>query len=93
MIKPLGDKVLIKRKNDEQTISGIIIPEVAKEKPLEGVIVATGQGKFDETGKFVPMTVEVGQKVMVSKYGGIELEFEGEQYLLLKEDEILGILD
>lgn len=92
-IRPLHDRVLIKRLNEEEkTKGGIIIPDSAKEKPQEGKIVAVGSGRRDE-GKVIPMDVRVGDKILFSKYSGNEIKIEGEEHLILKEDEILGVLE
>ncbi len=92
-IRPLHDRVLIKRLNEEEkTKGGIIIPDSAKEKPQEGKVVAIGSGRRDE-GKLIPLDVKVGDKILFSKYSGNEVKIEGEEHLILKEDEILGILE
>lgn len=92
-IRPLHDRVLIKRLNEEEkTRGGIIIPDSAKEKPQEGKVVAIGSGRRDE-GKLIPLDVKVGDKILFSKYSGNEVKIEGEEHLILKEDEILGILE
>ncbi len=92
-IKPLGDKVLVKpdETSEEKTTGGIIIPDTAKEKPQKGVVVAVGPGRQDESGKVIPMNVKAGDKVLYSKYGGSELEFEGSRYLIMREDDIQAI--
>jgi len=93
-IKPLGDKVLVKpaEATENKTAGGIIIPDTAKEKPVEGKIVAAGPGRTDENGKVIPMNVKVGDKVLYSKYGGTELKYEGESYLIMSEMDILAII-
>jgi len=92
-IRPLHDRVLIKRLNEEEkTKGGIIIPDSAKEKPQEGKVVAIGKGRIDD-GKVVPLDVKVGDKVLFSKYSGNEVKIEGEEHLIVKEEEILGILE
>jgi chaperonin GroES len=92
-IRPLHDRVLIKRLNEEEkTKGGIIIPDSAKEKPQEGKVVAVGKGRIDD-GKVIPLDVRVGDKVLFSKYSGNEVKIEGEEHLILKEEEILGILE
>lgn len=92
-IRPLGDRVLVKA-IDEQEVKkgGIIIPDSAKEKPQEAKIVALGTGKVDDEGKKIPFEVKKGDKVLISKYGGTEVKFDGESYQLLREDDILAIL-
>jgi len=92
-IKPIGDRVLVKP-IDEQEVKkgGIIIPDTAKEKPQEGQVVALGTGKLDDSGKKIEFTVKKGDKVLISKYGGTEVKIDGDSYLIMREDDILGIL-
>lgn len=94
-IKPLADKVLVKPDEVSETTSsgGIIIPDTAKEKPQKGEIVAVGPGRTDESGKIIKMNVKVGDKVLYSKYGGNELEYDGEQYLIMSESDIYAIFE
>lgn len=93
-IKPLHDRVLIQRTGlEEKTSSGIIIPETAKEKPLQGVVRAVGQGKRGENGELVALQVKEGDKVLFGKYSGNEIELAGEEHLILREDEILAIIE
>lgn len=93
-IKPLHDRVLIKRiSEEEKTKGGIIIPDTAKEKPMEGKIVAVGQGKRLEDGKLQPLAVKKGDRVLFAKYAGTEVKINGEEHLILGEDEILGIVE
>ena len=92
-IKPLADRVLVKPLDEKEvTKGGIIIPDTAKEKPQEAEVVALGTGKRDEDGKLIEFTVKAGDKVLISKYGGTEVKVEGESYLIMREDDILGIL-
>ena len=92
-VKPLGDRVLVQPLEEKETIKGgIIIPDTAKEKPQEGKVVALGTGKTDEKGNKVEFTVKVGDRVLISKYGGTEIKIDGERYLIMREDDILGIL-
>ncbi|MEI8294575.1 MAG: co-chaperone GroES [bacterium] len=92
-IKPLGDRVLVKPLEEKEiSKGGIIIPDSAKEKPQEAQVVALGTGKRDDDGKLVEFTVKVGDKVLVSKYGGTEVKVEGESYTIMREDDILGII-
>jgi chaperonin GroES len=92
-VKPLSDRVLVKPLDEKEVKKGgIIIPDTAKEKPQEGEVVALGTGKFDEQGKKIEFTVKKGDRVLISKYGGTEIKFEGENYLIMREDDILGIL-
>ncbi len=92
-IIPLQDRVLVKRvEEEEKTKGGIIIPDTAKEKPIEGVIVAAGKGKLKEDGSVIPLEVKVGDKVLFSKYAGTEVKLNGEEHLIMREDDILGII-
>ena len=92
-VRPLGDRVLVKPIDAaEVKKGGIIIPDTAKEKPQEGEVVALGTGKTNEKGEKVPFTVKVGNKVLISKYGGTEVKIDGDNYLIMREDDILGIL-
>ena len=92
-IQPLGDRVLVQPLDEkEQVKNGIIIPDTAKEKPQEGQVVALGTGKLDEAGKKIEFTVKKGDKVLISKYGGTEIKFDGVSYLIMREDDILGVL-
>ncbi len=93
-IKPLHDRVLIQRlDNDEEEIrGGIVIPDTAKEKPQEGEVVAVGEGKVLESGEMVKMSVKEGDRILFGKYSGTEVKIDDEDYLIMREDEILGIL-
>jgi chaperonin GroES len=92
-IKPLNDRVLIKRlENKESVKGGIIIPDTAKEKPQEGEVIAVGEGKLDDHGKRVPMTVKKGDKVLFAKYAGSDIKLADEDHLILREEDILGII-
>jgi chaperonin GroES len=93
-LKPLGDRVLVEPLEEkEQSKGGIIIPDSAKEKPTEGKVVALGTGKTDDNGKKVAFEVKVGDRVLVSKYGGTEVKLDGREYKLLNSDDILAIVD
>jgi chaperonin GroES len=93
-LRPLGDRILVKRvKEEERTKGGIIIPDTAKEKPQEGKVVAVGKGKHDEHGKLIPIEVKSGDKILFGKYSGSEFKLEGEDLLILREDDILGIIE
>ncbi len=93
-IKPLADRVVIKMTEAEETTkSGIILAGSAKEKPQVAEIVAVGEGKFDENGKLIPMTVKVGDKVLTSKYSGTEVKVDGEEYTILRQEDILAIVE
>jgi chaperonin GroES len=92
-VKPLGDRVLVQPIEEQETKKGgIIIPDTAKEKPQEGNVVALGTGKLDDNGKKVEFTVKKGDKVLISKNGGTEIKVDGESYLIMREDDILGII-
>jgi chaperonin GroES len=93
-IKPLGDRILVKRiKEEERTKGGIIIPDTAKEKPQEGKVVAVGKGKYADDGKLIPIEVKAGDRILFGKYSGSEFKHEGEDLLILREDDILGIVE
>jgi chaperonin GroES len=93
-IKPLGDRVLVLPKEEaEMKKGGIIIPDTAKEKPQEGEVVAVGAGKRDDSGKLIPMNVKKGDKVLMPKYGGTEVKINDKTYQLIREDDILAIVD
>jgi chaperonin GroES len=94
MIRPLFDRVLIERTvESSQTVSGLFLPETAKEKPSEGVIVAVGNGRVSEKGEIKPLTVKVGDKVLFGKYAGTEVKLGGQDRLILREDDILGVIE
>jgi chaperonin GroES len=93
-VKPLGDRVLVEPVEEKEVKKGgIIIPDSAKEKPTEGVIRALGTGKTDENGKKLPFEVKVGDRVLVSKYGGTEIKIDGKEYKLMGSDDLLAVLD
>ena len=92
-IKPLGDRILVEPAEEKETKKGgIIIPDTAKEKPQEGIVRVLGTGKTDDNGKKIPFEVKVGDRVLVSKYGGTEIKIEGKEYKLLSSDDILAIV-
>ena len=92
-VRPLHDRVLIKRIEEQETVrGGIIIPDTAKEKPQEGEVMAVGTGKRLENGQVTPLEVKAGDRVLFGKYSGTEIKLDGEEMLILREDEILGIL-
>jgi chaperonin GroES len=92
-VKPLGDRLLIQPLDEKEVNKGgIIIPDTAKEKPQEGTVVAVGTGKLDGGGKKIEFNVKVGVKVLISKYGGTEIKIDGENYLIMREDDVLGII-
>ncbi len=93
-VKPLGDRVLVEPVEEKEVKKGgIIIPDSAKEKPTEGVVRALGTGKTDDNGKKVPFEVKVGDRVLISKYGGTEIKLDGKDYKLLNADDILAVID
>lgn len=93
-IKPLGDRVLVKPLEEKEVKKGgIIIPDTAKEKPQEGEVIAVGPGKTDDTGKKIPMEVKPGDRVLFGKYSGNEVKIDDEEYLIMSQDDILGIIE
>ena len=93
-IRPLQDRMLVERvEEEEKTKGGIIIPDTAKEKPAEGKVVAVGNGKVGEDGKRVPLEVKKGNRILFGKYSGTEVKIEGKEYLIMREDDVLGIIE
>jgi chaperonin GroES len=94
-IRPLYDRIVVKRLDDEKEnkIGGLFIPDSAKEKPQEGEVVAVGKGKRMEDGKVVPLDVEKGNRILFGKYSGSEIRIDGEEFLIMREDEVLGVLE
>ena len=93
-LKPLNDRVLVKRLEEEVvTKGGIIIPDSAKEKPQQGKVIAAGQGKSKDDGKRIPLDVKAGDKILFGKYSGQEIKLDGEEYLIMREDEVLAVID
>jgi chaperonin GroES len=93
-IRPLQDRIIVKRvQEEEKTKGGIIIPDSAKEKPIEGKVIAAGNGKVLEDGKVRPLDVKAGDRVLFSKYAGTEIKLEGEEFLIMREEDILGVLE
>ena len=93
-VTPLHDRVLIKRVEEKETVKGgIIIPDTAKEKPQEGEVIAVGAGKISEKGDRVPLDVKAGDRILFGKYSGSEIKLDGDEYLILREDEILGVVE
>lgn len=94
-IRPLYDRILVKRieNNEEKTSGGLFIPDSAKEKPQEGEVVAVGKGKRLDDGKIVPLDVKAGDRILFGKYSGSEIKLDGNEYMIMREDEVLGILD
>jgi chaperonin GroES len=94
-VRPLRDRILVKRleEEEEQRIGGIIIPDTAKEKPQQGKVVAAGSGRITDEGQVLPLDVKAGDRILFGKYAGSEIKLDGEEYLILREDEVLGILE
>ena len=93
-LRPLQDRILVRRvKEEEKTKGGIIIPDTAKEKPAEGKVVEVGKGKFDESGKRIALEVKKGDRILFGKYSGTEVKIDGEEYLIMREEDVLGIID
>ncbi len=93
-IRPLQDRIIVKRiEGDEVSPGGIIIPDSAKEKPQEGKVIAIGKGKIGEDGKLQPLDVKKGDKVLFSKYAGSEVNIDGDEHLIIREDDVLGVLE
>lgn len=93
-IRPLQDRVIVRRiEEEEKTKGGIIIPDTAKEKPQEGRVVAVGKGKVNEDGKIIPLDVKVNDRILFGKYSGSEINIDGEEHLIMREEDILGIIE
>jgi chaperonin GroES len=93
-LRPLQDRILVQRVEEEKTTKGgIIIPDTAKEKPAEGKVIAVGSGKIGDDGKKIAMEIKKGDRILFGKYSGTEVKIEGEEYLIMKEDDVLGIID
>jgi chaperonin GroES len=93
-VRPLHDRVIVQRlEEEEKTKGGIIIPDTAKEKPIEGKVIAVGAGKINKDGKKVALEMKKGDRVLYAKYGGTEVKIDGEEYLIMKEDDILAIIE
>jgi chaperonin GroES len=93
-VRPLHDRILVRRvTEDEKTTGGIIIPESAKEKPQRGEVVATGKGRINTDGKTMPLDVKAGDKILFGKYSGTELKLNGQEFLMMREEDVLGILN
>ena len=93
-IRPLYDRIVVKRiEQEEQKVGGLYIPDSAKEKPQEGEVLAVGKGKRLEDGKVIPLDVEVGDRILFGKYSGSDIKMDGEEVLIMREDEVLGILE
>ena len=93
-VRPLHDRILVKRLDEEtKTAGGLFIPDTAKEKPIQAKVIAVGAGKRDKDGKVVALDVKVGDRVLFSKYGGTEVKIDGEEHLIMREDDLLAVLD
>lgn len=93
-IRPLHDRIIVERLEEEtMTAGGIIIPDSAKEKPQEGKIVAVGKGKITEDGKVLPLDVKVGDKILFGKYAGTEVKIDGKEFIMMREDDVLGVVE
>ena len=93
-IRPLQDRILVKRlEGEEKTKGGIIIPDSAKEKPAEGLVFAVGKGKASDNGEMVPLEVKKKDRILFSKYAGTDIQVDGEEYLIMREDDVLGIIE
>ena len=94
-IRPLYDRIVVKRIDDgtDKTASGLFIPDSAKEKPQEGEVMAVGQGKRGDDGKQIPLDVKAGDRILFGKYSGSDIKLDGEEYMIMREDEVLGVLD
>ncbi len=93
-LRPLNDRILVKRVEEQEvTKGGIIIPDTAKEKPAEGKVVAVGNGKLGEDGKRIPLELKKGDQILFGKYGGAEINVDGEEYLIMNEGEVLGVIE
>jgi len=92
--RPLQDRILVERvESEEKTVGGIILPDTAKEKPQQGKIIAVGPGKRDESGKIIAMEVKVGDKILFGKYTGTEIKIDGEEYIIMREEDVFGLLE
>jgi len=93
-IRPLHDRIIVERLEEEtKTAAGIIIPDSAKEKPQQGNVIAVGKGKTTEDGKIMPLDVKVGDKVLFGKYSGTDIKIDGKEYLMMREDDVLGVVE
>lgn len=93
-VKPLSDRILAKREEPKETVKGgIVIPDTAKEKPLEARVMAVGPGRTDDSGKRIPMEVKKGDRILVGKYAGTEVKIEGEEHVIVREEDVLAVLE
>ncbi len=94
MIRPLQDRIIVKRLDaEEKTVGGIIIPDTAKEKPQEGEVIAVGKGKRTESGEIQALDLKEGDRILFSKYGGTDIKIDGQDYLIMREDDVLGVIE
>lgn len=91
-IKPLQDRILVERKEEEESVGGIIIPDTAKEKPQKGKVIEVGPGRKDENGKLIPIELKKGDMILFNKYAGTEIKIEGKEYLLMREDDVMALV-
>jgi chaperonin GroES len=93
-VRPLNDRILVKRlAEDSKTAGGLFIPDSAKEKPSRGEIIAVGHGKLDDSGKRVPLEVKAGERILFGKYAGTEIKLDGEEHIILREDDVLAVIE
>jgi len=93
-LRPLHDRILVKRVEEaEKTKGGIIIPDSAKEKPAEGKVIAVGKGRVGDDGKLIPLDIKKGDRILFGKYGGTEVKIDGDEYLIMREDDVLGVIE
>ena len=93
-VRPLHDRIIVRRiEETDQKVGGIIIPDTAKEKPQQGKVIAAGRGKLNDDGKLIPLDVKEGDLILFGKYSGQEIKLEGEDYLIMREDEVLGVME
>jgi chaperonin GroES len=94
MIRPLQDRIIVKRLDaEEKTVGGIFIPDTAKEKPQEGEVIAVGKGKRSESGEIQALDLKKGDRILFSKYGGTDIKIDGQEYLIMREDDVLGVIE
>ncbi|TET22970.1 MAG: co-chaperone GroES [Candidatus Stahlbacteria bacterium] len=92
-IKPLQDRILVERREEEETVGGIIIPDTAKEKPQKGKVIEVGPGRKDDKGKLIPLELKPGDVILFNKYAGTEIKIEGKEYLLMREDDVMALVE
>ncbi|HEX72312.1 MAG TPA: co-chaperone GroES [Candidatus Hydrogenedentes bacterium] len=93
-VRPLADRILVKREEPSETVrGGIIIPDTAKEKPQEGKVVAVGPGRLDDNGKRIPLEVKKGDRILMGKYAGTEVKIDGEEHIIMREDDVLAVIE